>query len=283
MADKFEPPSGHTKSGWCPVKQRFADGIASRRLRDLHVAPRELSADGCAFLERVRSGAYTEVRKELLKKPELVLMCVPAAPAHLVAEDPQTPPQWTWSVLHEAIQKCNGSAPNDSSMETFRVLLEHCALLKINIDKTLPNSSKTWATPLHQACWRGSRPAIQGLLDAGADPFAKTCGGFLPIHNICCRRAPAYTDTTIVLWMIDRMISHHGNVEAVCTRLIDASPKEFRARNGYDNDLLLQHLATKLGTAAPLIRDQVPVISDRGPVVTYVDLDDPVRGDALFQ
>ena len=119
--------------------------------------------------------------------------------------------------------------------------------------------------------------------DAGADPFAKTCGGFLPIHNMCCRRAPAYTDTTIVLWMIDRMISHHGNVEAVCTRLIDASPKEFRARNGYDNDLLLQHLATKLGTAAPLIRDQVPVISDRGPVVTYVDLDDPVRGDALFQ
>ena len=83
--------------------------------------------------------------------------------------------------------------------------------------------------------------------------------------------------------MIDRMISHHGNVEAVCTRLIDASPKEFRARNGYDNDLLLQHLVTKLGTAAPLIWDQVPVISDRGPVVTYVDLDDPVRGDALFQ
>ena len=164
VADKFEPPSGHTKSGWCPVKQRFADGIANRRLRDLHVAPRELRADGCAFLERVRSGAYTEVRKELLKKPELILMCVPAAPAHLVAEDPQTPPQWTWSVLHEAIQKCNGSAPNDSSMETFRVLLEHCALLKINIDKTLPNSSKTWATPLHQACWRGSRPAIQGLL-----------------------------------------------------------------------------------------------------------------------
>ena len=264
------------------MKQRFADGIANRRLRDLHVAPRELRADGCAFLERVRSGAYTEVRKELLKKPELILMCVPAAPAELVAADPQTPPQWTWSVLHEVIRRCTDS-PNDSSMETFRVLLEHCELLKINIDKTLPNLSKTWATPLHQACWRGSRPAIQGLLDAGADPFAKTCGGFLPIHNMCCRRAPAHTDTTILLWMIDRMISHHGNVEAVCKRLIDASPKEFRARNGYDNDLLLQHLATKLGTAAPLIRDQVPVISDRGPVVTYVDLDDPVRGDALFQ
>ena len=97
MADKFEPPSGHTKSGWCPVRQRFAEGVAHRRLRDLNVAPRELSADACAFLERVRSGNYVEVSKELGTKPELILMCVPAAPAYLVAADPQTPPKWTWS------------------------------------------------------------------------------------------------------------------------------------------------------------------------------------------
>ena len=101
VADKFEPPSGHTKSGWCPVRQRFAEGVAHRRLRDLNVSPRELSADACAFLERVRSGNYVEVSKELVTKPELILMCVPAAPAYLVAADPQTPPKWTWSVLHE--------------------------------------------------------------------------------------------------------------------------------------------------------------------------------------
>ena len=283
VADKFEPPSGHTKSGWCPVRQRFAEGVAHRRLRDLNVAPRELSADACAFLERVRSGNYVEVSKELVTKPELILMCVPAAPAYLVAADPQTPPKWTWSVLHEAIRKCNHSTDDhDGSMETVRALLAHCVALRINVDKTIPCSSDTWATPLHQACWRGSRPAIQGLLDAGADPFASTRGGILPIHHTCCRRAPAYIDTTIMPWMIDRMISHHGNAEAVCRRLIDVTPEGFSARNGYDEDHLPQYLASKLGTAAPLICGSVHVHSDRG-LVTYLDLDDPAMGDALFQ
>ena len=282
VADKFEPHSGHTKSGWCPVRQRFAEGVAHRRLRDLHVAPRKLSADACTFLERVRAGEYIEVSKALVTKPELVLMCVPAAPAYLVAVDPQTPPKWTWSVLHEAIRQCNHS-PDDNSMETVRVLLAHCAILKINVDTTIPCSSDTWATPLHQACWRGSRPAIQALLDAGADPFAKTRGGSLPIHNTCRRQSPAYVDTTIVLWMIDQMISYHGNAESVCRRLIDVTPEGLSRKNGYDEDRLPHYVATRLGITVSSIRGPVREHTERGTLVTYLDLDDPARGDALFQ
>jgi hypothetical protein len=60
------------------------------------------------------------------------------------------------------------------------------------------------------------------------------------------------------------------------------TPEGFSARNGYDEDLLPQYLTTKLGTTAPLIGGSVHVHSDRG-LVTYLDLDDPARGDALFQ
>ena len=280
-ANKYEPHSGHTKSGWCPVRQRFAEGLARRRLQDLHETPRTLSVDACAFIEHVRSGGYIEVRRELELKPELILMHVPAAPAHQVAADPQARPKWTWSVLHEAIRQCDHS-PDDRSMETVRVLLAHCAKLKIKINTTIPQSSNTWATPLHQACWRGSRPAIQALLDAGADPFAETAGGNLPIHNTCRRSAPAYTEPTIVLWMLDQMISHHGDEEWVCRLLIDVTPEGLRSRYGYDEGRLPYYVAIKLGTMPHSIRGDVRAHRDRHPQVSYLDLDDPAMGDALF-
>ena len=52
--------------------------------------------------------------------------------------------------------------------------------------------------PLHVAAWRGSQPAVEMLLIAGADLLAPSAAsGLLPVHVACDPRSPAYQQVHI--------------------------------------------------------------------------------------
>jgi len=52
--------------------------------------------------------------------------------------------------------------------------------------------------PLHVAAWRGSQPAVEMLLIAGADLLAPAAvSGLLPVHVACDPRSPAYQQVHI--------------------------------------------------------------------------------------
>ena len=62
------------------------------------------------------------------------------------------------------------------------------------------------ATAAHQAAHRGNKLAMKWLIDAGADLFATTASGWLPIHNALKIQSPAYrSDPGFAAWLCNQM------------------------------------------------------------------------------
>ena len=210
VTNKWDPPSGHLKSGWCPSQQRFsadksATSSAGLRLRDLQRASEQGQFDfddeAVAWVTHVREGNAGETRRVLQKRHELILMTVPGRPY-----PPLNKPLYTWSVVDDALSRC---VPQDddasSSIQVLDVLLEHCSKLRLDINSTLPRKSDSWARAAHQAAYRGCKLALSKLRSRGASMFAETRSGWLPIHNACRQAAPSYHVPGFLEWLISLM------------------------------------------------------------------------------
>lgn len=297
VLNKYEPPSGHTKHGWCPNKQRFSDGAALNRMRDLE--PEALDAEASAFLEHVQEGHHADVSRQLATRPELILMEVLAASKFDVARNPDSwRPKWQWSVLHEALRQCELShCADDDAIKTLHALLAHCSLLKIDINKTIPRKSDTWSRAIHHSCWQGNQLAIGELIKLGGDLFTETRGGFLPIHMVCNMGAPAYpARETLVPWLVQKMVDQRAPTrerqnqqptrQPVMDRLLTDIPEAFQAANRWDVAFLQRKAAQCLSGNAIAAPTPPPVVVDADacrPIIDYHDLDDPANSDSLFQ
>ena len=157
VPNKFKPQSGHTKQGWCPTKQRFttrssgATKGAGERLRDLEQHPEQAEH----FLAAVRQGEVEQVQRKLTERPELILVAAPGAPTR----DPGRT-MWYWSPLHLALHLVTPEAEEaDRMVQVVAALLRHCEKNHILLS-SLKRKSDSFATPLHEAAYRGARAAI---------------------------------------------------------------------------------------------------------------------------
>ena len=89
-----------------------------------------------------------------------------------------------WDILSEVISAVHPNDTETAPMQVLSVLVQRFRQCGFRLDD-LPVKSDSGASPLHQAanrsCWR----AMEILLDAGADPFAQTRSGWLPLHTLC--------------------------------------------------------------------------------------------------
>ena len=152
VPNKFTPPSGHTKKGWCPTEQRFTTRSsgknkgAGERLRDLEQHP-EKAED---FLAAVRQGEAELVRRKLMEFPELILVAAPGA----AKRDPSRT-MWSWSPLHAALHLVTPEMDEaDPMVQVVAALLLHCEKSHILLT-TLKLKSDSFASPLHEAAYRG--------------------------------------------------------------------------------------------------------------------------------
>lgn len=210
VVNKYQPPSGHLKSGWCPVQQRFsadksAASSAGNRLRDLRRAVEQgcfdFDDDTIAWLRHLRDGNAAETSRALQKRHELILLTVPGRPY-----PPLNRPLYTWSVVDEALSRCTPQDDHSSaSIQVLCVLLEHCSKLRLDVNSTLPRKSDSWARVAHQAAYRGNKLALSKLLGCGVSMFAETRSGWLPIHNACRRAAPGCHVPGFIEWLLTLM------------------------------------------------------------------------------
>ena len=217
-----EHPHSKKYPGWCPVVQKFSTRStqASERpsfgalLALLNESPVKVSStyeicqavpDGKRdlaaqlFVKSILDGDADLVKKQLEPchqatkcerssccRPELVLMPVDHG-TH------------TWSVLHLAVD-CIGLADNEAEVQkaeaVLRALLAHCETLHIHLGESsatrrcpIPEKSDSRSRPLHQAAHIGSKTACDLLIAAGADIFAETRSGWLPVHVACREKA----------------------------------------------------------------------------------------------
>ena len=152
VPNKFTPKSGHTQKGWCPARQRFTTRSsgdqkgAGERLRDLDQNPEQAEH----FLAAVRQGDAEQVQQKLQKCPELILVAAPGT----AKRDPSRT-MWSWSPLHAALHLVTPEADGaDPMVQVVAALLLHCQKNSINLT-TLKLKSDTFASPLHEAAYRG--------------------------------------------------------------------------------------------------------------------------------
>ena len=151
VPNKFTPKSGHTRQGWCPTKQRFttrSSGTtkgAGERLRDLEQHPEQAEH----FLAAVRQGEVEQVRRKLVKCPELILVAAPGSPTRNPGHT-----MWYWSPLHLALHLVTPEAEEaDRMVQVVAALLRHCEKNHILLS-SLKRKSDSFATPLHEAACR---------------------------------------------------------------------------------------------------------------------------------
>ena len=100
----------------------------------------------------MRQGEAVQVRQILEKWPELILV---AAPELIEGRT-----MWTWSPLHLALHLVTPEAEEaDRTVQVVAALLRHCEKNHILLS-TLKRKSDSFATPLHEAAYRGARAAI---------------------------------------------------------------------------------------------------------------------------
>ena len=152
VPNKFTPKSGHTQKGWCPARQRFTTRSsgdqkgAGERLRDLDQNPEQAEH----FLAAVRQGDAEQVQQKLQKCPELILVAAPGT----AKRDPSRT-MWSWSPLHAALHLVTPEADGaDPMVQVVAALLLHCQKNSIHLT-TLKLKSDTFASPLHEAAYRG--------------------------------------------------------------------------------------------------------------------------------
>ena len=91
-------------------------------------------------------------------------------------------------------------------MLTLDVLLDQCKSMQIDLTHTLPKKSDSFSTALHEAAYRGNPITMKKLISDGADLFAKTRSGWLPIHSALLPKAPAYDDEqSNATWLLAQM------------------------------------------------------------------------------
>lgn len=250
---------GHSKKypGWCPVVQKFSTRStqASERpsygalLALLNESPVKVSStyeisqavpDGKRdlaaqlFVKSILDGDADLVKKQLEPchqatkcerssccRPEFVLMPVDHG-TH------------TWSVLHLAVD-CIGLADNEAEEQkaeaVLRALLAHCETLHIHLGESsaerrcpIPEKSDSRSRPLHQAAHIGSKTACDLLIAAGADIFAETRSGWLPVHVACREKALQPAAGDLVPHLIDKMRTKKVDPSYVGYRIL---PKGF--------------------------------------------------------
>ena len=242
---------GHSKTGWCPTKQCYAPGAAAKQLKNWEqltgghpdAEPDELAS---AFVAAVQCGDFVEVKALLAGEGVSAgagTRRVKALGEHLALL--RVPKRlWSWSVLQEAASKL---APSDDehakAFKTFSALVDHCIALQIDLYATLPKKTDSFATVAHQVAYRGSKIAMEKLIEAGGNPlFSRTQSGWLPLHTALSTRAPAYTagnagnsdapgykaDLSFAPWLLG-MMQACGDVSGLTTL-----PKGFVAKHGVD-------------------------------------------------
>ena len=264
LLDKYKPSkNGHTLAGWCPSKQRYAcSSAAAKRLQDWeqHVsklvgasssAPSDAADDFCqlawAFIAAVQRGDDMAAQGHLRSHEELILIKVPAG--YQDTPDGKRP-HWDWSVLHEAASKLKPQADDTPgalrALRTFCMLLDFCKddatqqtfrpkeqkNKNIDVNHALPKSSRSRATVMHEVAYRGNMTAMNSLIDAGGDLFARTVSGWWPLHNALKLRAPAHDeDGSFARWLLSKMREHD---EAQLSKLA-TPPKGFKP--GHECDM----------------------------------------------
>jgi len=236
---KYSVP-GHTKYGWCPVRQCFSlranedkgsTKSAGARLRDL-LHDQELKQQGDyfdfarEFVAAVRASSHTRVKELLngkksgklwLSKPmhELILIKIPSAPRGRESR------MWNWSALSEAVRLVPAEASmQDSAFRTFNALLSFANQMRLDLDHSMMRKSDTNATVLHQAVCSGNLEAIRILVaytlvriidcpslvqtyNGKLGLWAETRSNWMPIHLAFVRRQPAYAQrATLVPWLL---------------------------------------------------------------------------------
>ena len=167
VPNKFTPKSGHTQKGWCRERQRFTTRSsgknkgAGERLRDLEQNPEQAEH----FLAAVRQGDAEQVRQKLMECPELILVAAPGA----AKRDPSRT-MWSWSPLHAALHLVTPEADGaDPIVQVVAALLLHCKKSHILLT-TLKRKSDSFASPLHEAAYRGEYQLV--LLDLVASCYS---------------------------------------------------------------------------------------------------------------
>ena len=272
LPNKFlEPKNGHTQAGWCPAKQRYAcSSAAAKRLKECEHLIDESSPTSAApgtaafvilawdFIAAVQRGDYMAVQKHLRKHEELILIKVPSG----YQDTPEGKrPHWDWSVLHEAASVLTPQDDDTSpALRTFTLLLDFCKdnasqqtfrrkdqkNRNIDVNHTLPKLSRSRATVAHQVAYRGNRIAMQRLIDAGGDLFARTVSGWWPLHNALKLKAPAYDeDGSFARWLLGQMrVQDEAQLSKLAT-----PPKGFKLEHHCD-------LARLAELASPTSRSQ---------------------------
>ena len=153
--------------------------------------------EAVSFVEDVRAGHSLALKSRLLNRPELALIAVlrQCPPADRLGRQPGAA---SWSILTEAI--VTGTM---DSIPVLEVLLSLCHALRININQ-LPVKSDSRTTALHRAADLGNLRAMEMLIAAGADMFAESRRGWLPMH-VALRKEASEDAKIAVVWLIERM------------------------------------------------------------------------------
>jgi len=256
--DRYTPPSGHTGDGWCPMKQAFSMRSSKSRnkekkgcgekLRDLNQQPSAIHEDehAKAFIDAVGALdvnalqlalASKYVGRKLVKepRPELLLMQVPVRKLSVSTGKPA----WTWTVVSEVASNVPAApGPHDAlELRTLDCLLGKAQDLHLELDHPQMCKSDTMTTCMHEAVYRGNAPAIKKLAGYASwlvqerpqlvltyqgklSLWAESRSGWLPFHNACIRRSPAYERRDSFLpWLMSMMDDQLSEMRRALTRI----------------------------------------------------------------